>query len=631
MGYWEGNLKALRKNHPVLWKHLDQLHKEEKRESQIHFITNSSKSGNLYTIMKKDEEEFRLNSPYRPEEEALRWIKQFSWENGSFIRMFGFGNGYFLNALITKLKNEDRLLVIEPSIEILEYALENFELSSILEDERIEIYLWNEMYLELQSALDKHVNWMMLKRRVFCEHPQYDKIFKDEYADYLRVQRSIDMSALLDRNTEIKLGKNSVTNTLNNLKYIKGSALLNDYAGKLPDNVPVIIVAAGPSLDKNVELLKQAKGHALILACDSAQRTLAKHEIIPDAVVTIDPRKALWHFKNCNFEELPLFTTLVSNRKVLELNYGKKIWYCDGMLERELFLRAGLYLPAVGSTGGCVATTAFYLAERMGCKRIILIGQDLAYEGDISHTGGRVSPFKDTSARHVPGNNGDMVVSRYDWIAYLDWYENMIRRKKNSLSVVNATEGGAKIEGTEYIPLQEAIDKYCKSEFDSKQFFYETPSSITEAVFEKMIDSLGDMIEEVGDVKKDAKQAVKYCNDCILDFKLKNRVTSTAVSTSKKIMDLNKKIMHSKLYELLEWLFCSECVETVQELNDFYYTEEEAEVLGSYVNSKKIFESVMKAADTLAEMMSGVKEEFLQQKQETALSANERKETVENV
>lgn len=618
MSYWESNIKALEKKNNRIYKYLTEFHTEKQRERNLSFITENSRDAKLYTIIKKEQKEYRLNSSYRPEEEAKRWAEQFTWDNGSLIRMFGFGNSYFLKALTIKLKEKDHLLVVEPSIEILEYTLDNFDLLSVLEDDRIEIYLWHEMYEDYQGALNQYVNWMMMKRRVYCEHPQYERLFEGDFAEYLRVQRTADLSAFLNRNTEVRLGRKSVENALENLKYIKGSVLINDFAGILPKEVPVIIVASGPSLDKNIELLKQAKGHALILACDSAQRILKKHEIIPDAVVTIDARKWVGHFKNCGFEKLPVLTTLTANYNVLKLNKARKIWYCDSRLEWELFQRGGLNVPLVGDTGGCVATTAFYLAVCMGCKRIILVGQDLAYSGEVSHAGGRISPFKDSSVRHIAGNDGNKVISRYDWIAYLDWYEKTIRRNKNVFSVVNATEGGAKIEGTEYIPLQEAIDRYCKVDFDADKFLNEIPSSITEELFQNMIHSISDMIEELEEIRKDAKSAVRYCNDCILDYKIKHYVTNEAVRINEKIIKQNEKIMKSSLYEFLQWLFCEDCVETVQELNDFYYTEEkseDAEILETYTNSRKIFESVVKAAETLKEKLKATQEELLVQEQ----------------
>ena len=207
------------------------------------------------------------------------------------------------------------------------------------------------------------------------------------------------------------------------------------------------------------------------------------------------------------------------------------------------------------------------------------------------------------------------VVSRYDWIAYLDWFERMIRRNKELVSVVNATEGGAKIEGAEYISLQEAIDRYCKVEFDAAKFFDEVPSSITDELFQKMTNSIDDMVEEVEEVRKNAKQTIKYCNECILDYKIKHYVTNNAVRINQKIMEQNEKIMKSSLYELLQWLFCEECVETVQELNDFYYTEddtkiEDNEILTTYTNSRKIFESVVKASEILKEKLKLAKEEL---------------------
>lgn len=603
MDYWKKNAEVLKKRHKILWKHLNKFHNQKEKDLNYEFETGQSRDENLYTIIKKNNVEYRLNSPYKPEEEALRWSGQFEWEKGSIIRMFGFGNGYFVKAIQEKMSESERFLIIEPSIEILEYAFMNFDLEKVLENERTQIYLWNEMHKELRVALGNYINWMMLKRRVYCEHPKYDKLFETEYANYLREQRTVDLDALLNRNTEIKLGQKSVNNILNNLKFMKGSVLACDLIRIIPKDIPIIIVASGPSLDKNIDLLTQAKGHAIIVACDSALRSLAKHQVVPDFAITIDPNKAHFHFKECGFENIPVITNLVSSYQVLDMNKSTKIWYNDGIFEKELYLRCGRIIPLMGGCGGCVATTAFAIFTTFGCKRIILVGQDLAYMGDISHTNGRKSPFKDDVDRFVPGNEGEVLRSRYDWVAYLDWFENKVQKLKNQVEVINATEGGAKIEGTLIMPLQEAIDKYCTSNIDINELFEKISYFFDDKSYKKLLQCLEEMENELDEIFSLAEKAAKLCEECYLDFKVKRYVTSSSASKAKKMLEMNRKIMNSFLYEMLQWLFCEECFEVVQELDNSYYSEEENEYLNSYSNSQKVFESVSKAAKVLKEKM----------------------------
>lgn len=599
MDYWEKNSEILQKHHTILWKHINKFHNQQEKELNYEFGTKQSRDGNLYTIIKKDNQEYRLNSPYKPEEEALRWSEQFQLEKGCVIRMFGFGNGYFVKAIQKKISENDHFLIIEPSIEVLEYAFMNFDLTEILENKQTEIYLWNEMYKEFCNAINSYINWMILNRRIYCEHPKYDKLFEDEYRNYLKKQRTIDLDTLLDRNTEIKMGQRSVDNILNNLKFIKDSRLVNDLIHMIPKDIPIIIVASGPSLDKNVDYLNQAKGHAVIVACDSALRSLIKHQVIPDFVITIDPNKAHFHFKECGFENIPIITNLVSSHQVLSMNKRTKIWYNDGIFEQELYRRCGKMVSILGNCGGCVATTAFAIFTNLGCKRIILVGQDLAYEGDVSHTGGRKSPFKDNIDRFVQGNKGEMLRSRFDWVAYLDWFENKIKRMNGKIEVINATEGGAKIEGTIFMPLQETIEKYCTSDIDIEQILENTNCFLDNKSYQKLFKCLEEIEEELEELANLAEKSAKLCEECYTEFKIKRYVTSSATSKNKKIREMNKKIMESFLYEILQWIFCEECVDLVQELNDSYYSEEENEYLNSYSNSQKVFKSVSKAAKTL--------------------------------
>lgn len=119
---------------------------------------------------------------------------------------------------------------------------------------------------------------------------------------------------------------------------------------------------------------------------------------------------------------------------------------------------------------------AFKIAEYMGCDPIVLVGQDLAYASngqshvtgaDHARDGLATSPLTMQKTK-VIGNDGTMLDSLDTWIGMLKRFEFDIDKANGAYKVINATEGGAKIKGTEVMPLQEVIDKYLQEFIDTK-------------------------------------------------------------------------------------------------------------------------------------------------------------------
>lgn len=103
-----------------------------------------------------------------------------------------------------------------------------------------------------------------------------------------------------------------------------------------------------------------------------------------------------------------------------------------------------------------------------GFKKIILIGQDLAFTNNMIHVDGNADEEIDINDRDyefVEGINGDMLPVRKDYFQYLRWIEELGYNNKD-IEIIDATEGGAKKRYTTIMTLQEAILKYCVTGYD---------------------------------------------------------------------------------------------------------------------------------------------------------------------
>ena len=157
----------------------------------------------------------------------------------------------------------------------------------------------------------------------------------------------------------------------------------------IPRDIPTFIVGAGPSLDKNIDELKRAKGKGFIIACDTAVRPLLAHGIVPDLYVLVDGLKPVHLIKAEGTETIPLLTSVTATYGFLDQNKAIKIFYNENeLLVNKLFYQNGKSLATM-PCGGSVATSAFAFAYLIGMKNIVLVGQDLALTGDyvpVSYT-----------------------------------------------------------------------------------------------------------------------------------------------------------------------------------------------------------------------------------------------------
>jgi 6-hydroxymethylpterin diphosphokinase MptE-like protein len=249
-------------------------------------------------------------------------------------------------------------------------------------------------------------------------------------------------------------------------------------------NVPMVIVAPGPSLAKNVAQLRELKGTAIICAFSHSLKPVLAAGVVPDIVMTVDPQDVRYHFAGCDLSETCLVNAATVHPALFDLparqfltlsaNCAIDDWMFDGLGEQ-----------AVVAGGGSVATSAFSLALRWGCDPIVFVGLDLSFPGGeyyvatssdgraraVVDQGGmmRVDGWSDgfhamkaaggpaaPSERVVelPGWDGGTVPSSFMFALFHRWFVETAKRV-GTTSVYNCTEGGAFIAGMDHRPLAE--------------------------------------------------------------------------------------------------------------------------------------------------------------------------------
>ena len=340
------------------------------------------------------------------------------------------------------------------------------QISVVLTDERLRTVTADqaETQARLVSSLidvDNYVGWKpVLATSMGQEEVQHLQLFYKSFTGYLN-QKAVA------RQTQIGSAHLFLGNALINAVFANPINDLDAYRD-LHKNKPILVVATGPSLNKQMPLLAQYKDQFVIVAVDPAVPILKSHGIVPQFVMSIDPKKRPYW----KYNELDDDTTFVieigccpdvawsNNKKYLVTSCHKDV--------HRLITSLGAHAPYL-QTGGSVGTSAFSLACHMGGNPIVMIGMDLAWTDGKDHAEGYVSQYSREvlDARHakgfeIEGHDGKPVRTERQLLYYKTWFEQRIQQLPDRL-IVNATEGGALIKGAIQIPFSSVCQEVSKT------------------------------------------------------------------------------------------------------------------------------------------------------------------------
>ncbi len=407
----------------------------------------------------------QYHSAYDPIRESARFFNDLKLEQADVICLFGWGLGYGADALVQRAKSSARILVLEANDEFLSLSKTRIPTHSVWCDPRFQFISG--------PALCQY----------FSHHPpiwcqETDKVLWVEWPPALTLYGSVLQElkdafrvCLRDRAanllTHFQNGRLYFSNVVRNLDYL-GDADAGRLFGKF-QGVPLVIVSAGPSLDRNVRALAAASEQCLILAVDTALRPLLEAGVGPHAVITADPTE----FNSRHVAGvLPEDTFLIAEQGVDTAAMKaarQRFIFGLGLFPDPLFRKFGLQRTAL-DVWGSVATAALDLACRSGANPVIFAGQDFAYSWRREYA--RYTIFDQLINT---GEKEPVISARDIWNVEIPTSENLVayrdffvRRMKAAphTRFINATEGGILTEGAEILSLRDALQQSCKQTMD---------------------------------------------------------------------------------------------------------------------------------------------------------------------
>ncbi|MBR6451858.1 MAG: motility associated factor glycosyltransferase family protein [Lachnospiraceae bacterium] len=472
MSFYEENLKVLTERFPELAGH----DKDIREEITVQSETVADKD---VLLAQTEEKLYQLDSLYDSEPVLDLWrSKMPELKIYAKILLFGFGNGCMIRKLLSTIDRTNRVIVYEPDFTVLSFVMEQQDITDILGDERVTLLVRSAFEGPISTKYNDILTFTDIESFQYYVYPNYNYLFLTEYLEYM--QGVEDTCNSINSTQEVigRFNEAYFLNTFANLNCFLTSRSLEDLHAKLPKDAPAIIVASGPSLDKNVAELAAAKGHAFIIAVDSALRTVLKAGITPDLCISIDPKKLTKHFSDDRANDIPMVCRITSNREVLVNHRAIKFFVNDlNHHIQHFFSRHNILFPVLAS-GGSVANDAFSVAQMLGFKTIIMIGQDLAYTDNRTHSAASVrgewnidaSTLDQVMTEDIYGNP---IAASNEFTLYRLWIEEQINMYPD-MTVIDATEGGAKIHGSKIMTLKEAIGEHCRNTYPFSQILEDT-------------------------------------------------------------------------------------------------------------------------------------------------------------
>lgn len=606
MNLYDKNMELINIHHNYLYKNL--LKEDKNHTNKLDDIESViSKDGKDILSITYKAKTYRLNSIYRPMEEATRWAAQFVFQSiNTVISMFGFGNGMFTRAIIERMEEEHILIIYEPCYDIFNHVIHNYDLSDILTNKRIMIAVEGVNDFDFHSTVQSVINITNIKSQFQCIYPNYDIIFPESGINFFNEIKDSITSSKVNINTTIKLSEKYIRNLFKNLIYLLNCSTLIEIKKNIPIDQTAIVVAAGPSVEENIEELKRAKGKSVIFACDRVLDYLLDSGVEPDFVVSIDPTKSPVYFSRRDDISIPLICTMEANNDILRNHIGKKIFCTSNPFIDGIYSLINKEASNI-ITSGSVAIVAYSACVELGFKRIILVGQDLAYSGKVSHAGGAIDNRGEKAHVMIEDINGNMIKSRFDWKEFVIRYQDLIA-KNSDVEVIDAKQKGAKIKGTKTMLLKEAVYNYCN---ESSSIFNDRFD--IEPIFSKQ--DIGDLVKYLESympvmkrILEDAESAVRKCNNLLREHG--KGLSQKKINENLKILSkLNKSIEEQSIYPLMDYYITAR---TATELSEILIKSEDSEdfTIATFKKSKIIYQAVIDASILIEKSLKEAIENF---------------------
>ena len=405
-----------------------------------------------------------LHCNNNPQQEALTEFQKAG--KAKIVIIIGLDLGYLLKRAF--IGSSCKIVMYEPDLDILRFTLETVDFEQEFQSGRVFITNSLNELNDILSAIYNYkdaINVLRLKSA--------DQLYPEQIKNLLTELPRIDADLKANFDTLFNKSWLWLINSLYKFIPDKPDFSLNILENKFKDKA-ALIVSAGPSLDKNIEIIKNNREKFIIFCANVAYKKLALNDITPDFIVYIDAGDYLYTIKNLDHSKTNIINHISSFRKVFEeLNPNKFFtFYCKNDIFSRWVSKFTNFSIENYEAKGSVSHLALLSAYNMGCNPIILTGQDLAYTNGKYYSSGsfwaddnedkellqnKIESIKKAGVFEVKGQNGETLSTSPDYAGFIKYFEEFAREKQ-AVKLINCSTDGAQINGFENKNLQDVSD-----------------------------------------------------------------------------------------------------------------------------------------------------------------------------
>lgn len=429
----------------------------------------------------------QLCSRHRPLEEAQRQVDEIDLVEHAAVVVLGFGLGYHVRRLAERSAKATLIIVFEPDLALLRSVFENVDHSSWLNDALV-LFITDANDRGVLAKKLEGAESILAQGVHFFEHPasrgrlsQHTSSFTALFSEFITAAKTTLMTTLM---RSVDTTRNLVLN-LDHYAAGPGIAELRGVAA----GRAAVVVSAGPSLHKNMHLLKDAavRERCVIIAVQTTLKPLLSAGIQPHFVTALDYHEISRRFYEDLRADDVRNVTLVAEAKahpVILDSFPGPIRCCANPFLDKLLgpMKCDMgELPA----GATVAHLAFYLAKYLGCTHIAMIGQDLGFTDGLYYAPNNpihevwapeLNPFNTIEMmewqrivrhrlhlRKLRDGQGKSIYTDAQMHTYLQQFErDFAESKRQGVTIVDATEGGVAKQHTTAMPLNDFLERHVR-------------------------------------------------------------------------------------------------------------------------------------------------------------------------
>jgi hypothetical protein len=574
-----------------------------------------------------------IHSPRDPLREGARAAEALSGRDGP-IAVFGFGLGYAAIAAAERFPGRP-VIVVEYRISVLRAALETRDLRHFLSSHRVVFVL---------GKAGDPAGAMGAALRLFGGKPEILRnralmTLDEEWFGEAEKQLNFHISKdEINRNTLRKFGKRWVKNLAANMEAIRDRPGVELLSSSLPPKMPVLLVAAGPSLDETAPLLPRFAERAVVVAVDTALRPLIRAGAAPDFVLAVDPQ--FWNLRHLDRAPAPASCLIAESAvypAVMRHPFGRA-FLCSSLFPLGKFIENRVDPKGALGTGGSVATTAWDFARALGTESLWLAGLDLsfpllkthfkgaAFEERALALSGRLFPAETRSFHALrsglpfsaPALSGGAVLTDKRLSLYAAWFENRVRmypRLKNHSFSLNglAIQGIVPAAAEELLslpPRREEINGLLAETFARAEVAFNSPEAAA-ARNARYEEARHELLEGLETIRALAEKAAALAEDALFREKRpgaagyanpgeKSRLSGDTARVLNELEKTNREISGSGVKDVAGFLF-----PPIGELEEELESKPESELERHLELSAKLYSSLAGAADYHLKILSG--------------------------